>query len=116
MDVEREYHDRTRGAYASRDLGCGKVQAGRLHRRHLAKAAFAFQFLATARGLSTSVPFHTRTLVPVHSCRRRCTALFWRWLWKCMPQCACARRDYGVDSLCRARQPRRLFSRKVLME
>ena len=25
-------------------------------------------------------------------------------------------RDYGVDSLCRARQPRRLFSRKVLME
>jgi hypothetical protein len=73
MDVEREYHDRTRGAYASRDLGCGKVQAGRLHRRHLAKAAFAFQFLATARGPSTSLPFHTRTLAgallppPLHS-------------------------------------------------
>ena len=31
-------------------------------RRHLARAAFALQFLATARGPSTSVPFHTRTL------------------------------------------------------
>ena len=33
---------------------------------------------------------------------------------KCMPQCACARRDYGVDSLGRARQPFALVSRKVL--
>jgi len=30
-------------------------------RRHLAKAAFAFQFRATARGPSASVPFHTRS-------------------------------------------------------
>ena len=31
-------------------------------KRHLARAAFALQFLATARGPSRSVPFHTHTL------------------------------------------------------
>ena len=41
-----------RAAVRSRQADC---------RRHQAKAAFALQFLATARGPSTSVPFHTRT-------------------------------------------------------